>query len=93
MRVVVAALIGIAVTMVGQRALAQSPAAPARTILAIGAHAGDAELTSGLLLAKQRRLGDFSALMTVRGAESRRGRAVAVDIDQIGKRRVIDSLP
>jgi LmbE family N-acetylglucosaminyl deacetylase len=35
----------------------------------------------------------YTALMTVRGAESRRGRAVAFDIDQIGKRRVIDSLP
>ena len=35
----------------------------------------------------------YSALMTVRGAESRRGRAVAFEIDQIGKRRVIDSLP
>jgi N-acetylglucosamine malate deacetylase 1 len=63
MRVVVAALIGIAVTMVGQRALAQSPAPPARTILAIGAHAGDAELTSGLLLAKQRRLGDRTVIL------------------------------
>ena len=39
---------------------AQQPAAPqpARTILAIGAHAGDAELTSGLLLRHQRALGD-----------------------------------
>lgn len=35
----------------------------------------------------------YSALMTVRGAESRRGRAIAFDIDQLGKRRVIDSLP
>ena len=35
----------------------------------------------------------YSALMTVRGAESRRGRAVAFDIDRIGKRRVLDSLP
>jgi LmbE family N-acetylglucosaminyl deacetylase len=35
----------------------------------------------------------YSALMTLRGAESRRGRAVSFDIDQIGKRRVIDSLP
>lgn len=35
----------------------------------------------------------YSALMTVRGAESRRGRAVAFEIDAIGKRRVIDSLP
>jgi LmbE family N-acetylglucosaminyl deacetylase len=31
---------------------------PARTILAVGAHAGDAELTSGLLLARQRMRGD-----------------------------------
>jgi LmbE family N-acetylglucosaminyl deacetylase len=35
----------------------------------------------------------YSALMTLRGAESRRGRAVSFDIDRIGKRRVIDSLP
>lgn len=33
-------------------------AQPARTILAIGAHAGDAELTSGALLVHQRQLGD-----------------------------------
>jgi LmbE family N-acetylglucosaminyl deacetylase len=38
--------------------VAAQPSAPARTILAIGAHAGDAELTTGLLLSKQRRLGD-----------------------------------
>jgi LmbE family N-acetylglucosaminyl deacetylase len=38
---------------------AQTPAAPAaRTILAVGAHAGDVELTSGLLLARQRMRGD-----------------------------------
>jgi LmbE family N-acetylglucosaminyl deacetylase len=37
--------------------------APARTILAIGAHAGDAELTTGLLLAKQRRLGDRTVIL------------------------------
>jgi len=35
----------------------------------------------------------YSALMTVRGAESNRRRAVSFDIDQFGKRRVIDSLP
>lgn len=42
------------------RASAQTPdgRASARTILAIGAHAGDAELTSGLLLARQRMRGD-----------------------------------
>lgn len=38
-------------------AAAQSPA-PRRTILAIGAHAGDMELTAGALLIKQRKLGD-----------------------------------
>jgi LmbE family N-acetylglucosaminyl deacetylase len=37
-----------------------SPAAPAaeRTVLAIGAHAGDAEITTGAILARHRRLGD-----------------------------------
>lgn len=35
-----------------------SAAGQGRTILAIGAHAGDVELTSGALLAKQHRLGD-----------------------------------
>jgi LmbE family N-acetylglucosaminyl deacetylase len=41
-------------------AIGQTPTspAPARTILAVGAHAGDAELTSGLLLARQRMRGD-----------------------------------
>lgn len=37
--------------------IAQSPAS-ARTILAIGAHAGDMELTAGALLIKQHKLGD-----------------------------------
>lgn len=35
----------------------------------------------------------YTALATVRGAESRRGQAVAFDIEPIGKRRVLDSLP
>lgn len=42
---------------------AQGPAQPARTILAIGAHAGDAELTNGLLLARQRRAGDRTVIL------------------------------
>jgi LmbE family N-acetylglucosaminyl deacetylase len=44
---------------------AQTPAAstPARTILAVGAHAGDAELTSGLLLVRQRMRGDRIVLL------------------------------
>lgn len=37
---------------------AQPAVAPAKTILAIGAHAGDMELTAGAVLIKQRKLGD-----------------------------------
>ncbi len=44
------------VAVVSSAAVGQNPAP--RTILAIGAHAGDAELTSGLLLARQRMRGD-----------------------------------
>ncbi len=57
----VASLVAIAATAgVSTPSAAQAPAGPtsARTILAIGAHAGDAELTSGLLLARQRMRGD-----------------------------------
>jgi N-acetylglucosamine malate deacetylase 1 len=36
----------------------QADAEPERTILAIGAHAGDMELTAGAVLIRQRRLGD-----------------------------------
>jgi LmbE family N-acetylglucosaminyl deacetylase len=39
-------------------ALAAGAGAADRTILAIGAHAGDAEITTGALLARHRRLGD-----------------------------------
>ena len=35
----------------------------------------------------------YDALSTVRGAISGKGRAVAFDIDEFGKRRVLDSLP
>lgn len=38
--------------------VAAASAGAQRTILAVGAHAGDVELTSGALLAKQHRLGD-----------------------------------
>ena len=44
--------------------LAQLPAQPSpRTILAIGGHAGDMELTAGALLLKQRALGDSIVLL------------------------------
>jgi hypothetical protein len=35
----------------------------------------------------------YTALATLRGAEARRGQAVAFDIDPLGKKRVLDSLP
>jgi N-acetylglucosamine malate deacetylase 1 len=54
--------LALGLTLLGpvQDLRAQAPAAAAapRTILAVGAHAGDAELTSGLLLARQRMRGD-----------------------------------
>ena len=43
---------------VAGHAVAQNPAAAPKTILAIGAHAGDMELTAGAVLLKQRQLGD-----------------------------------
>jgi N-acetylglucosamine malate deacetylase 1 len=36
---------------------------PERTILAVGAHAGDMELTAGAVLIRQRRLGDRVVLL------------------------------
>jgi LmbE family N-acetylglucosaminyl deacetylase len=59
------AFVAAALASMADAAMAQSPPAarPARTILAIGAHAGDAELTSGLLLAQQRRLGDRTVIL------------------------------
>jgi LmbE family N-acetylglucosaminyl deacetylase len=50
----------LALLFVASPTAAQTPPAgtPARAILAIGAHAGDAELTSGLLLTRQRMRGD-----------------------------------
>jgi LmbE family N-acetylglucosaminyl deacetylase len=35
----------------------------------------------------------YTALATVRGAEAHRGQAVAFEIDPLGKRRVLDSIP
>jgi LmbE family N-acetylglucosaminyl deacetylase len=35
----------------------------------------------------------YTALATVRGAEARRRQAIAFDIDPLGKRRVLDSVP
>ena len=35
----------------------------------------------------------YSALATVRGAEARKGQAVAFDIEPYGKRRVLDDIP
>jgi hypothetical protein len=35
----------------------------------------------------------YETLATVRGAVSGKGRAIAFDIDQFGKRRVLEALP
>jgi LmbE family N-acetylglucosaminyl deacetylase len=52
-------LLAAVIAMLAPRqAEAQSAAAPARTILAIGAHAGDIELAAGAVLIKQHKLGD-----------------------------------
>jgi N-acetylglucosamine malate deacetylase 1 len=44
-------------------ASAQTPGQPARTILAVGAHAGDMELTAGAVLVRQQRAGDRVVLL------------------------------
>jgi LmbE family N-acetylglucosaminyl deacetylase len=51
--------------LAGTVALALAPEAPAadRTVLAIGAHAGDAEITTGAILARHKRLGDRVAIL------------------------------
>jgi LmbE family N-acetylglucosaminyl deacetylase len=50
----------VRLTLVGAVLLAFARGAPAadRTVLAIGAHAGDAEITTGAILARHKRLGD-----------------------------------
>jgi len=47
-----------AAVSVSRDSSAQPSTASPRTILAIGAHAGDMELTAGAVLIKQRKLGD-----------------------------------
>jgi N-acetylglucosamine malate deacetylase 1 len=51
--------------LAGAFVLALAPGAPAadRTVLAIGAHAGDAEITTGAILARHKRLGDRVAIL------------------------------
>lgn len=57
-RVRAAVLIVALVAATSAAAQGPSTPAPARTILAVGAHAGDMELTAGAVLLKQRQLGD-----------------------------------
>jgi len=54
-------------------AQASDKPAPQRTILAIGAHAGDMELTAGAVLIKQHKLGDRIVIlhMTLGEGETR----------------------
>lgn len=58
MRVAPALPAVVAAALFASASSSPSSAGAQRTILAIGAHAGDVELTSGALLAKQHRLGD-----------------------------------
>ncbi len=51
-------LLAIAAAVSVSRDSCAQPSASPRTILAIGAHAGDMELTAGAVLIKQRKLGD-----------------------------------
>ena len=57
-RVVVLIVAMVGVSLSSQDVRAQPAAATPKTILAIGAHAGDMELTAGAVLIKQRKLGD-----------------------------------
>ena len=79
-------LVTLATSRVAFTQATPGAAAPSKTILAIGAHAGDMELTAGALLLKQRQLGDRIVLLhltlgeggnpklspTVYGAQKRR---------------------
>ena len=92
-RMRVLSLVAFAVHLCGpQLILAQPVTAAPKTILAIGAHAGDMELTAGALLIKQHKLGDRVVILqmtlgeggnprlspTVYGAQKRR-EALAAD--------------
>ena len=51
-------LLVVGVALCAPRVHGQTPASQQKTILAIGAHAGDMELTAGAVLIKQHKLGD-----------------------------------
>ncbi len=85
-------VVGLALSYATAPIQAQPTPAPTKTILAIGAHAGDIELTAGALLIKQHKLGDRVVILqmtlgeggnprlspTVYGAQKRR-EALAAD--------------
>src|SRR5438552_18529040 len=58
MRFAKASIMVVALSAIASSPQSAQTTAPARTILAIGAHAGDMELTAGALLIKQHKLGD-----------------------------------
>lgn len=68
------------------QAVAQNPAAAPKTILAIGAHAGDVELTAGAVLLKQRQLGDRIVVLHLSLGERGNPR-LAADVYGAQKRR------
>lgn len=52
------ALAAIALATLAGHVAGQAPTAPSRTVLAIGAHSGDMEITAGPLLIRQKKKGD-----------------------------------
>jgi N-acetylglucosamine malate deacetylase 1 len=50
-------------TLISLNGAAQNPASPKKTILAVGAHAGDMEITAGALIAKQVKAGDRAVFL------------------------------
>ena len=64
------ALIAAAVAAFAFAAAAQDQPKPARTILAVGAHAGDMELTCGALLLKETQRGDRVVILHLTLGES-----------------------
>lgn len=62
-----------------------------RTILAVGAHAGDVELTSGALLAKQHRLGDRVVILHLTLGEGGNPRLSSVRYAEQKRREAADA--
>lgn len=71
--------------------LGATPADAQRTILAVGAHAGDVELTSGALLAKQHRLGDRIVILHLTLGEGGNPRLSSAQYAEQKRREALDA--